>query len=178
MKIAILNYLAASHLLEREAGHWDAIVVLDSGLKQTAFFEKHSRRSLGLRFDDIQTDEVGKRVVTKRDVESALSFASGSERLLVCCRAGQSRSAALGFVVAYVNTGDNAAQALLDPKRHVPNPTVVKIGAQAIEDPRLLAAFDRWCETNSAVKLSDYYDQLESEYEDLVSQGVRNRITS
>ena len=99
MNIVIRNYLSGSFLLEQEPGVWDAIVILDSGMSNTGFVAQRARRHLYLQFDDVDSDAHGKRMPTSDDIRSALQFAQGSQNLIVCCRAGQSRSAATAFLI-------------------------------------------------------------------------------
>jgi predicted protein tyrosine phosphatase len=175
MKIVIRNYLSGSLLLEREPRIWDAIVILDRVATPTDFVAKQARRHLYLRFDDIESSMDGKRIPSTDDVRSAVQFSSESENILVCCRAGQSRSAAIAFVLCYRLLGADAACRLLDPTRHSPNSLVVELGSQVIDEPQLLETFRQW-RMDNRVRLSDYIDDIERECDELERQGARNRI--
>ena len=94
MDIVIHSYLSGSFLLEKEPNAWDAIVVLDSTMVHSEFVANHTDRHIYLRFDDVVVPNQRERMATLYDVEYALDFASNSKNLAVCCRAGQSRSAA------------------------------------------------------------------------------------
>src|SRR5262245_7718252 len=98
MEIRIASYLAASDLLERESGRWDALVMLDWEKNGRGYVEKMAKSHLYLRFDDVNKGREGKQEPTRRMVEEGLAFARGKERLLVSCRAGQGRSAAMGYL--------------------------------------------------------------------------------
>ena len=176
MDIAIRNYLAGSHLLESDANSWDAIIILDSNLRESGFVENHARNSVILRFDDVTTPARGKHPPVVEQVNSALEFASDSDRLMVCCRAGQSRSAAIAFSVAFQKLGHDSAVNLLNPKRHSPNSLIIDLAATIIDDPMFSTVFHRWNKANSHVKLTDYLDEIENEMNTLESKGVRNRI--
>ena len=178
MNIVIRNYLAASFLLEREPKAWDAVVILDSGMRHTGFVEEHAGRHVYLHFDDVDSRNAGKRPPTTDDIRSALEFAADSENLLVSCRAGQSRSAATAFVICFDRLGPEAACRLLNPQRHVPNPMIVDLAARLIDDPLLLPTFRKWQSDNKQVNLSEYLDDIEREFDELESQGARNRIVS
>jgi predicted protein tyrosine phosphatase len=177
MNIVIRNYLAGSLLLEQEPRIWDAIVVLDSELSPTEFVARQANRHLYLRFDDVKADVRGKRTPKADDIQAALEFAESSENLMVCCRAGQSRSAAIGFVICAKRLGINSALQLLDPRRHTPNPLIVSLGEKLVGDSMLMSAFERWRSDNAHVRLSDYIDVIEREFDELENQGARNRIT-
>lgn len=176
MEIAIHNYLAGSHLLESTPRVWDAIVILDSNLRESDFVANHARKHLILQFDDVTAAATGKRPPTIEQIESAIKFASDSDRLMVCCRAGQSRSAATAFSIAFQEIGSDAAIALLNPKRHSPNSLIIDLAANIIDDPKFHTIFDEWRTTNSQIKLSDYVDEIQIEMDILESNGARNRI--
>jgi len=135
MEIAIRNYIAGSLELESNPRVWDTIVILDSHCRESQFVRTHARSSLILGFDDITTSTQGKRSPTAEDVDSAIQFASESDHLLVCCRAGQSRSAAIAFTIAFQQLGADTACGLLNPKRHSPNSLIIDLAANVIDDP-------------------------------------------
>ena len=176
MEIAIHNYLAGSYLLESSPRIWDTIVILDSNLRESGFVNEHSRSHLFLRFDDITSPATGKQPPTSDQIESAISFTADSDRLMVCCRAGQSRSAATAFSIAFNKLGGDAAIALLNPKRHSPNSLIVDLAANIIDDPLFPAVFHDWKTANSHIKLTDHLDEIETEMDILESKGARNRI--
>ena len=178
MNIVIRNYIAGSFLLESQPKVWDAIVILDSNMAHTDFVAQHSRRHLYLRFDDVHSDDHGKRTPTITDVQSALDFAAQSQNLMVCCRAGQSRSAATAFLICHQQLGCDAARGLLNSKPHIPNSLVVDLGARLIDDPSVMQTFTKWQADNKHVKLSDHLDDIEREFDELELQGARNRIVN
>ena len=177
MKIVIRNYLAGSFLLEQEPLVWDAIVILDSGLMETDFVSINARRHLYLRFDDVvAAATTSKRPPTISDIRKTMDFATNSENLLVSCRAGQSRSVAIAFLIAFQQMGSAAALSLLNPKRHSPNSLIVKLGEQLVDDPMLLSTFNDWRDKNQQIRLSDYVDDIEREFDELERLGAKNRI--
>ena len=176
MEIAIRSYLAGSYLLESSPRTWDAIVILDSQLREPEFVNEYSRKHLFLQFDDITTSAIGKRPPTGDQIESALRFASDSDRLMVCCRAGQSRSAAIAYSIAFNKLGADAAIELLNPKRHSPNALIIDLAANIIDDPMFATTFHGWQTANSHIKLTDHLDEIETEMDVLESNGARNRI--
>jgi predicted protein tyrosine phosphatase len=176
MNIVIRNYLSGSFLLEREPNVWDAIVILDSGLSHTDFVAQFARQHLYLRLDDVNSDVYGKRTPMIGDIRLALDFAPNSQNLMVCCRAGQSRSAAMAFLICHHRLGADAARRLLNAERHVPNSLVIDLGAQLIDDPSVIQTFRAWRADHKQVRLSDYLDDIEHEFDELECQGARNRI--
>ena len=178
MNIVIRNYLSGSFTLESEPNEWDAIVILDSGLAHSDFVAHHAARFLYLRFDDVISASQGKRLPTADDLQTALDFAVQSENLMVCCRAGQSRSAATAFLICHRLNGADAARDLLDPKRHIPNALVVEIGTRLTDDDSVGQTFQKWQIDHKHVNLSDYYDGIENEFDELEHKGARNRIVN
>ena len=176
MEISIRNYVAGSYLLESDDHPWDAIVILDSTLRESEFVENNTRNSLFLRFDDVTTETQGKRSPTVDDVRLALQFATDSHRLMVCCRAGQSRSAAMAFVIAYQKMGAETAIGLLNPRRHSPNQLIIDLASAVIDDPAFSTVFHDWLTANSNIRLIDYVDEIERELNAIESNGARNRI--
>lgn len=176
MLIRICNYLAGSFLLESEPNEWDAVVILDSSAKPTRFVSEFARTHLVVHFDDVVSPRSGKRQPTVRDVRAALSFAQDSEKLMVCCRAGQSRSAAVAFLICFQQQGPDAAYRLLNPKRHLPNELITRLGAELIEDPSLSQTIDQWRHDNAHINLSTFVPEIAAEFDDLERQGAQNRI--
>lgn len=176
MKILIRNYLSCSYLLEQEPNQWDAIVILDANFQATDFVANHTRRHLFLYFDDVTDPNSPACPASADDIAQALKFAEGSTNLVVSCRAGQSRSAALAFSIAYRLVGPQAAVSLWDPKRHSPNHLVLDLAAQQIEDADFMRTYERWLQENRGIKMTDYLDEIEAEFDQLESAGAKNRI--
>ena len=176
MNIVIRDYLSGSFLLEREPKAWDAIVILNSGIAHTNFVAKHAREHLYVQFDDVDSDFGDKRAPTPNEIEAILGFAPHSKNLMVCCRAGQSRSSACAFLICYQRLGAKAAYEMLNPERHIPNSLIIAIGARQIDDPFVVATFAKWQFDNRNIRLSEYYDDIEREFNQLESRGARDRI--
>jgi predicted protein tyrosine phosphatase len=176
MNIIIRGYLAGSFALQQQPGIWDVIVILDSGLTHTDFVSENALKHVYLRFDDVDRQMTGKRMPQLQDLQRALNFAKGSSNLMVCCRAGQSRSAAVAFVIACSLKGYEAAVAMLNPARHSPNSFVVALGGQATGDPLVMQTFQDWRTANRGLKLSDFMEEIEREFDHLEAAGATNRI--
>jgi predicted protein tyrosine phosphatase len=176
LEIRIGGYLSGTFLLEQESKTWHALVVLDSGKRSTDFLETHARSHLSLRFDDVEEPRANKETPTKAHIQQALDFATGKDKLLVACRAGQGRSVALAYLISCRQHGVSEALKLLDPTRHRPNRLVVQIGDALLEDPSILDRFDEWRHQNAHIRFSDYDERREKEFEALEAQGACNRI--
>lgn len=178
MELEIHNYLSCSHKLHTNSGHWDSLVILDSSLQESGFVKRHSANSLQLNFDDISKPQPQKIEPSIELISHAIVYGIQSEKLIVCCRAGQSRSAATAFAIAYEKMGKQFACSLLNPKRHSPNVRILQIADEIIDRPGILNAFDDWQAVNRNVRLADYLDEIESECSDLENLGVRDRISA
>lgn len=176
MNIKICSYLSGSFLLEKESNKWDSIVVVDPSMHHTNFAKQHSKRNLILKFDDVATCNTSKTPPNANDVLAAVNFSMASEYLLVCCRAGQSRSAAVALVIQF---GLNGAKAfdLLDPKRHCPNQLIVSLGADVIDRPDLISEFMNWKRVNRNLTPINFLDDIEREIDELERKGASNRIS-
>lgn len=115
-------------------------------------------------------------MVDTNAVQSALQFAINKDKLIVSCRAGQSRSAALAYAISFQNNGLAAANSLLNPTRHKPNHSVIELASRFIDDPNFLSAFQRWADQHASIKLMDHLDEIEAEFDVLESLGARNLI--
>ena len=177
MEILVRGYMAASFLLEREPKQWHALVMLDSDKKATDFVQNHAQSHLVLRFDDIEEPRENKHTPTTSQIVQALEFAKGKDKLLVSCRAGRGRSVALAYVIACREHGVAEAIKLLDPTRHRPNRLVIDLGDAILDTLGVRDAFDHWRQQHAHhIQLSDYYDEMEKEFEALEAQGAVNRI--
>jgi predicted protein tyrosine phosphatase len=176
VEIRVAGYVAASLLLEREPRQWHALVMLDSGRRPTGFVEAHALSHLYLSFDDIEQPRDGKRPPSAALIERGLEFARGKDKLLVCCRAGRGRSVAMAYLIRCREVGVAEAVGLLDPTRHRPNRLVVSLGEGIMDGPSVLPAFDEWRVRHAGIRLSDYDDQMEQEFEALEAQGAVDRI--
>jgi len=131
-----------------------------------------------LKFDDITSPTPGKVVVTDELIRDAIAFGLASDKLIVCCRAGQSRSAAAAFSIAYEKLGKTVALSMLNPQRHSPNFQVLKIADGIIERPGILNAYDEWARENIGIRLTDFLDEIEAEYDELEQMAARDRISN
>lgn len=90
------------------------------------------------KFDDISSPEKGRRLVTKRDVQKILNFAKSAQfPLLVHCRAGISRSAAVAYAILCQSLGpgkeDDCMQRLAEIRpQSVPNHYIVELADEAL----------------------------------------------
>ena len=176
MQIRIGSYVAASFLLENDPNEWHALVLLDSNVQATQFVEMHAQSYCYLRFDDVEQYVSNKLCPSDAAIDQGLRFAEGKDKLLVSCRAGQSRSVAMAYLIACRMQGTSDALKLLNPARHRPNRLIVSIGSALLPVPDALDKFDEWRQQNAHVRLSDHYEEIERELDVLELQGATNRI--
>jgi predicted protein tyrosine phosphatase len=93
---------------------------------------------LHLQFDDIFADAVHLKAPTEEDIRKALEWAEGKDQILCVCKAGQSRSSAMAYLVAYHKTG-RAKDAIqfLDMNIHTPNRLIVELGSKIFKDEEI-----------------------------------------
>jgi hypothetical protein len=84
---------------------------------------------------------------------------------------------ALAYLICWRERGAAEALALLDPTRHRANRLVITLGSSILGDPAILDEFDAWHERHAQVRLADYHDEMEAEFEALLRDGGRDRIT-
>ena len=82
----------------------------------------------------------------------------------------------MAYVLCSREHGVVEALKLFNPTRHRPNRLAVRIGDTLLEVPEVLDQFDDWRRRHSHIQLSDYYDEMEKEFEALEAQGAFNRI--
>jgi predicted protein tyrosine phosphatase len=130
-----------------------------------------------LHCDDVEQPRANKQHPTSALIQQALEFAKGKEKLLVCCRAGQGRSVALAYRICCREHGVAEAVGLLNPTLHRPNRLIVNLGDALLGDPEILFRFEAWQRANAYVRLSDYYDEMEKEFEAMEAAGAVDRIS-
>lgn len=174
MKIEIRGYVAASDLLNSEPGIWDAIFILDSNCKLNPACQQLSKRHLALSFDDVETPRGNLVAPTERHLQEALRFAKNSSKLLVSCRAGQSRSVALGLFVTAKLYNSQQAMNLLNPARHIPNELILSLAMREIDDPDFHCLLSTWIE-NAQGKFDQ--ELARQSIEELLANGATNQIS-
>ncbi len=177
MIIEIHNYLSASHQLFTQPGMWDSIVILDSNLPVAPIIEENSNKTLVLHFDDISVEQDRKIAPSSDVINQAIEFGVGSEKLMVCCRAGQSRSAAIAFSILFERLGEDAAIKLLNPKRHAPNERVIEIASGLVQRHGLRNAYEQWRSQSRKFHFTDFLDEIEQEYRELETLGAVDEIS-
>jgi len=109
-----------------------------------------SKECLGMHavlMHDLQAGEPlrdGEVLPTRDHIEPILEFAKGKDNMAVHCTGGISRSSAVAFLIECQRTrsADEAA-AILDPKIHFPNRTIIVIG-EKILGMELMPAIDKF----------------------------------
>lgn len=175
MEIAIRGYLAASKLIVEQPSSWDCIAIIDSDSQPHPKLQDYARRVLVLKFDDIETPAAPKVLPTKDHIENALSFAQESERLIVSCRAGQSRSAAVAYLIAAQDSNPRQALEILDSERHRPNSQIIDLGSSLIDQPTLHPCLKQWRDSLNGLPINTRL--FESEISQLIDSGVTDTVS-
>ena len=97
-----------------------------------------------LLFDDKESASPDRNTPQKQHVRDALRFAEGLDELVVSCRMGTSRSAAIAFAVVAQRSGMVNAFQILNPIRHSPNALIISYVEELLELPYLIKAMESW----------------------------------
>jgi len=150
MEIRICGVGDAKKAVFKNPGVWNVLSISSPGHD---YFDELAQQACAdfqkLCFDDVRSnrDQEGKgKVPTEADVRKAIEFAANKSMILVHCLAGISRSSAIAFIVACAKGLDpfEAAERILDPATHAPNPLIVRLGAEILGDPRISNAYENF----------------------------------
>lgn len=132
-------------MLATEPGRRDLIVISNPGAGLPDGVEGLPRRLLHLEFDDQVLPGPDVVLATADDVRRALDWSAGHQRLVVCCHAGISRSAAVAYVIACRDQPPREALGVLTARWHFPNERIVRLGADLLGVEEVFAAYVAWC---------------------------------
>ncbi|MEZ6141916.1 MAG: hypothetical protein R3B84_15195 [Zavarzinella sp.] len=145
MKIEITSHYGFTDILSSAPASWDLILICSpGGVNPPEEFTSIARRTLHLFFDDHDNPSPGVVLPTIEDIKEAVEWSLSSEKLLVACYMGRSRSAALAYIIQCREVVPEYALQILLPRWHRPNRLIVRIGAEILENPNVLHAFDEW----------------------------------
>lgn len=148
MQITIAGHRRASKILEENPNQLDVIFISSPdatyAVQGSAIIEGLAKNCCKLLFHDISIPRGDMIPATKEDVQKALDFAKGKEKILVTCQAGVSRSSAIAYLVAASEVGAKEAFSVLNPEVHMPNSLIVRHGAFILGDPDIMDMMDRW----------------------------------
>lgn len=75
---------------------------------------------------------------TKEDIQRILDFSKGKDNILCSCHAGRSRSSAIAFLICCCQEDPSEAIKIFDIKKHDPNILIIKMGAEILNNDRIL----------------------------------------
>jgi predicted protein tyrosine phosphatase len=132
-------------LLKAELGLWDLLLISSpSGAEPPGVVSSLARRTLRLYFDDCDATQTGVVPPTANDIRQALEWSAHSERLVVSCYLGRSRSAGLAYVIRCRDCQPQEALRILSPGWHRPNPLIVRLGSELLGNPAISATCSDW----------------------------------
>lgn len=148
MQITIAGHRRASEILEAAPNELDVIFISSPdavyAVEGSAKIEGLAKECCTLLFNDISVPR-GEMIPAKReDVQRALDFAKGKDKILISCQAGVSRSSAIAYLVAAQEVGITEAFNVLNPVVHMPNSLIVRHGAFILGEPDIVDLMDRW----------------------------------
>lgn len=150
MDIAICGRATVAGLLLEDPGNRDLLAVSNPGVGLPDGVAGVHRRLLHLEFDDHTTARRGIVIATAEDVQRALDWSVGHQRLVVCCHAGISRSSALAYVIACRDHPPEVALGVLTRRWHLPNELIVRLGASVLGKPEVYSAMAAWYDSEYA----------------------------
>ncbi len=145
MKIEIRGHPMLPDLLSAEPGLWDLLLIQSpGGVDLPASVTSLARRTLRLCFDDCDEAHPGVVPPTVDHIRQALEWSAGSERLVVSCFAGRSRSAGLAYIIRCRACQPLDAIRILAPDWHQPNQLIVRLGAEVLGNPVIRDTCANW----------------------------------
>jgi predicted protein tyrosine phosphatase len=150
VKIEIRGHPTLPALLTAEPGLWDLLLIgSPGGTEPPVGVSSLARRTLRLCFDDCHVARPGVVLPTADDVRRALEWSVDSERLVVSCYLGRSRSAALAYVIRCRDCPPHDALRLLAPDWHRPNPLIIRLGSELLGNPAVRDTCADWVDLHS-----------------------------
>ncbi len=145
MELKIFGHKELERFVEGHSKQYDIIYYTPSEWPELKFVQQHALESLHLPVDDIDHYKFDDFVAPRAyHIQSALDFAKGRKKLLVCCRAGVCRSSATAYIAACQAVGSDAALGFLDPEKHRPNRLIVYLGACILDDREVWRNYVKW----------------------------------
>lgn len=150
VKIVIRGHPLLSDLLSAEPKLWDLLLIgSPGGVELPEGVSSLARRTLLLCFDDCDVAGPGVVLPTADDVRRALEWSAASERLVVSCYLGRSRSAGLAYVIRCRDCSPLEALGMLAPDWHRPNSLIVRLGSELLGNPAIRDTCSDWVDCHS-----------------------------
>ena len=150
MSILICSQADAKKEVGAHRGYYDVISIRGVRRPTDKYFdkdfEKNCKSLLKLYFDDVwlpRHANAGWVLPNKKTIKEALEWATNKENLLVHCKAGKSRSAAVAYLIGCMKTNDpeGVSKALLKQGYHIPNELIVQFGAEILGNQNVWNTF-------------------------------------
>ncbi len=139
-------------LLMTEPGLWDLLLISSPrGMEPPEGVSSLARRTLRLCFDDCDVARPGVVPPVAADVRRALEWSADSERLVVSCYLGRSRSAGLAYVIRCRDCQPLEALRMLAPDWHRPNPLIVRLGSELLGNPAIRDTCSDWMDRHAGI---------------------------
>lgn len=148
MEITICGHRRAAALL-KETPHQLDILMLSSpdsffGVQDSQLIPLLAKECKQIAFHDIDFPRPGYEPPRREQIEEAISWAKGRQRIIVACQAGISRSSAMAYVIQCTETDPKTALNVLDDDKHSPNMTIVRHGADVLGKPEMTEIVLSW----------------------------------
>ena len=100
-------------------------------------------QSIRYYMDDCGEGEHDWQAPEKHQVQHAIEWATGRDRLISACHAGISRSSAIAYAIAASRVGAERALVLIDPHKHWPNRLIVRHASEILGLPEMNTLMDK-----------------------------------
>lgn len=132
-------------LAHNNPGKYNIISIIEPDIKVPREVKEFAKDYLVLSFYDIEyAREDGFQGPTKEHVAKALSWAENKDDLVVACAAGISRSSAIAYLIQCTREPHPKLATGVWRSNHYPNGLIVKLGAELLEDKRILDEYHNW----------------------------------
>ena len=148
MDITICGHRKAVKILEAFPNQLDVVFIsspdTEYAIESSEKIPVLAKETCRLLFHDISSPRGSMVPPSQSDIEKALAFAKGRNKLIVTCQAGVSRSSAIAYLIQAAEVGMNDALNILDPEIHQPNSLIVFLGSKILKNPDLVELINNW----------------------------------
>jgi predicted protein tyrosine phosphatase len=146
--ITICGHRKAVDLLEASPNQLDIVFISSPdapyAVESSHKIPKLAKEVCHLLFHDISFPRGKMTPPSREDVQKALDFAKGRDKLIVACQAGISRSSATAYLIQSMEVGMVEALKVLNPQIHHPNSLIVAHGANILGEPDMVDLINKW----------------------------------
>ena len=146
MKIAVMSMGLACKTVKSNPKTIDVVSIQNTNRSYSDYrtIEQKAKNCHVAKFDDVwltKHEKRGYKLATRKQIEDILDWVEGKDELIVHCKVGKSRSAAVAYLIACKDNDPEVAITILDKNFHIPNEWVVELGAEILGNQRVWDVF-------------------------------------